>query len=62
MSQSESKDLKNIAASYLICYLNGFDLALQKLEDIKPYLKSYNLELYYSYKETMRILRKVKYS
>lgn len=62
LSESESKDLKNLAASYLICYLNGFDTALQKLEDIKPYLKSYNLELYFSYKETMRILRKVKYS
>ena len=62
LSQSESQDLKNLAASYLICYLNGFEIALQKLEEIKPHLKSYNLELYYSYKETMRILRKVKYS
>ncbi|WP_179333790.1 ATP-binding protein [Winogradskyella costae] len=62
LSQGESKDLRNLAASYLICYLNGFDTALQKLEDMKPYLKNYNLELYFSYKETMRILRKVKYS
>ncbi|SDG84003.1 ATP-binding protein [Winogradskyella thalassocola] len=62
LNQNDEADLKNLAASYLICFLNGFDDALLKLEEIKPYLKSYNLELYFSYKETMRILRKVKYS
>jgi len=51
-----------MAASYLICYLNGFDGALPKLEAVKPYLKSYDNTLYKSYKETIRILRKVKYS
>jgi hypothetical protein len=55
-------DLENLAASYLICYLNGFEDALHKLEAAKPYLKHYSVLLYRSYKETMRILRKVKYS
>ena len=62
LSQHENDDLKNLAASYLICYLNGFEDALLKLEAIKQFIKSYNSELYNSYKETMRILRKVKYS
>ena len=62
LSQNEEVDLKNLAASYLICYLNGFDDALLKLDVAKPYIKSYNSELYKSYKETLRILRKVKYS
>lgn len=62
LSQNEVADLGNLAASYLICYLNGFDEALLKLEIAKPYIKGYNSELYKSYKETMRILRKVKYS
>ena len=62
LSQNEDVDLKNLAASYLICYLNGFDDALLKLDVAKPYIKSYNSELYKSYKETLRILRKVKYS
>ncbi|WP_179318564.1 ATP-binding protein [Winogradskyella helgolandensis] len=62
LSKNEIDDLKNLAASYLICYLNGFEDALIKLDIIKPYIKDYNLELYYSYKETMRILRKVRYS
>ncbi|MFK7831838.1 MAG: ATP-binding protein [Winogradskyella sp.] len=62
LTSSENEDLKNLAASYLICFLNGFEDALLKLEIIKPYIKDYNSELYASYKETMRILRKVKYN
>ncbi|WP_178987012.1 ATP-binding protein [Winogradskyella schleiferi] len=62
LNQNETEDLKNIAVSYLICYLNGFEDALLKLEILKPYIKDYNPKLYNSYKETMRILRKVKYS
>ncbi|WP_400075415.1 ATP-binding protein [Winogradskyella sp. R77965] len=62
VNENEEIDLQNLAASYLICYLNGFDDALLKLEAAKSYIKNYNSELYKSYKETMRILRKVKYS
>ncbi|EDP72636.1 hypothetical protein FBALC1_16082 [Flavobacteriales bacterium ALC-1] len=62
LNKNEEADLKNLAASYLICYLNGFDDALLKLEYSKPYIKQYNSSLYSSYKETLRILRKVKYS
>ncbi|WP_299121751.1 ATP-binding protein [uncultured Winogradskyella sp.] len=62
LNQNEDIDLQNLAASYLICYLNGFDNALLKLDAVKPYIKNYNSELYKSYKETLRILRKVKYS
>ena len=58
----EITDLQNLAASYLLCYLNGFDDAITKLEYAKSYIKNYGSELYSSYKETMRILRKVKYS
>lgn len=62
LTQNETSDLKNLAASYLICYLNGFEEALPKLEISKIYLKKYSTELYNSYKETYRILRKVKYN
>lgn len=62
LSQNEIEDLKNLAASYLICYLNGFNEAIDKLEHSKPYIKDYNTELYISYKETIRVLRKVRYS
>ncbi|NRB82806.1 MAG: ATP-binding protein [Winogradskyella sp.] len=62
LANREIKDLESLAASYLICYLNGFEEALPKLEYSKLYIKKYNSELYKSYKETMRILRKVKYN
>jgi hypothetical protein len=62
LAVNQKADLKNLAASYLICYLNGFEDALPKLDFAKPYIKNYSFELYRSYKETIRILRKVKYS
>ncbi|MFP4844378.1 ATP-binding protein [Winogradskyella sp. PE311] len=62
LADYEIKDLEHLAANYLICYLNGFGDALPKLEYVKPYLKKYSSKLYRSYKETIRILRKVKYS
>ena len=58
----EKKDIKNLPSTYLLCYLNNFTEALTKLEEAKPYLKAYSNEVYHSYKESMRILRKVKYN
>ena len=62
LNLNEIEDLKNLPATYLICYLNQFEEALLKLEDAKPLLKTYNTEIYNAYKLTMRILRKVKYN
>ena len=61
LTLQEEKDLQNLPATYLICYLNLFHEAIDKLEEAKPYLKKYD-NVYTLYKETMRILRKVKYS
>ncbi|WP_296317081.1 ATP-binding protein [Winogradskyella sp. UBA3174] len=62
LTKNDELDLQNLSASYLICYLNGFEDALLKLEYAKPYMKKHNNQLYHSYKETIRILRKVRYS
>ncbi|MDC0007158.1 ATP-binding protein [Winogradskyella sp.] len=62
LTENDSLDLQNLPASYLICYLNGFSDALLKLEGAKLYLKKISDKLYQSYKESIRILRKVKYS
>jgi len=62
LNSNEKEDLTNLSATYLICYLNGFEEALKKLEFIKPLVKANSPEIYTSYKLTMRILRKVKYS
>ncbi len=62
LNKNEEEDLNNIPGTYLICYLNSFEDAIDKLQESKPYLKKYSNELYEHYKETLRILRKVKYS
>ncbi len=62
LNKNEERDLKNLPATYLICYLNLFHDAIDKLNEAKPYLKNYDEELFELYKESIRILRKVKYS
>lgn len=62
LQPSEKRDLVNVPHTLMICYLNGFEEAKQKLIDAKPYLKAFDDSLVYvSFKEVMRILRKMKY-
>jgi len=62
LKPSEEKDLQSLPATYLICYLNDFTEAKNKLLEAKSFLKTKGTEIYNSYKETVRILRKMKYS
>jgi len=62
LNKQQELDLKNLPVTYLICYLNGFNDAINKLEEAKQYLKTYSGEVYQLYKEAIRILRKIKYS
>ncbi len=62
LNSNEEQDLLNLPETYLICYFNLFHDAIDKLNEAKPFLKAYNEEAYTLYKETQRILRKVKYS
>ncbi|MEL4306836.1 ATP-binding protein [Joostella sp. CR20] len=62
LNNQDEKDLKNIPATHLICYLNGFEGARQMLQDYRWYVKDYNKKVYASLKEALRILRKVQYS
>ena len=62
LSKREYKDLENLPSTLMICYLNGFEDAKQRLIDAKPLLKTQtNSNVYLSFKESMRILRKMKY-
>lgn len=62
LSERENKDLENLPSTFMICYLNGFEDAKQKLIDAKPLLKAHdNTTVYLSFKEALRILRKMKY-
>ena len=59
---SNKKEIENLPATLMICYLNGFQEAKQKLIDAKPHLKQLeNQEPYVAFKEAMRVLRKMKY-
>ena len=60
LTERERKDLENLPSTFMICYLNGFEEAKQKLIDAKPFLKPFT-QVYLSFKEALRILRKMKY-
>ena len=62
LKKREIADLQQLPATYLICYLNGFEDAKDKLDRIRPLLKPYDPSIYNSVKESQRILRKVKYA
>ncbi len=59
----DSKELINLPSTFMICYLSGFIDAKEKLIQSKPFFKS-NADtiIYQNYKESLRILRKLKYS
>jgi hypothetical protein len=62
LTPAEEKDLYNLPATYLLCYFNGFNQALERLEDSKEELRRYDERIYQQYKDSLRILRKVKYN
>ncbi len=63
LSEREKRDMENLPSTFMICYLNGFDDAKQKLIDAKPLFKDYeDPSVYVSFKEVMRVLRKMKYA
>lgn len=62
LTQSEKIDLTHLPATYLICYLNGFEDAKDQMEKGRSLLKRQHENIYTTLKESLRILRKVKYS
>ena len=62
LTSAQTKDLKNVPATYLICYFNGIEAALTRLQAAKPLLHKHSDAVYALYKESMRILRKAKYN
>lgn len=63
LSDRELQDLINLPSTLMICYLNGFEDAKQKLIEAKPLLKQHSFtNVYVNFKEVMRVLRKVKYN
>jgi Domain of unknown function (DUF5929)/Putative DNA-binding domain len=60
LNDRELKDLENLPSTLMICYLNGFEESKKKLIEAKPLLKTYP-QVYLSFKEALRVLRKMKY-
>ncbi len=61
LSEREARDLEHLPSTMMICYLNGFDEAKQKLIDAKLLLKPHP-SIYLSFKEALRVIRKMKYN
>ena len=61
LSSRELKDLHNLPSTLMICYLNGFDDAKQVLIDAKELLRKHP-QVYATFKDSMRVLRKMKYN
>jgi hypothetical protein len=62
LKPSEKEDLKHLPDTYLICYFNGFEEAKEQMEIAKALLKKQDNLVYQTLKESLRILRKVKYN
>ena len=62
LTPHEEKDLFNLPTTYLLCYFNGFKDSIDRLEEAREELKKYSQKVYQQYKDSLRILRKVKYN
>ena len=62
LNPSEKEDLNHLSDTYLICYLNGFEEAKAQLEMGRILVKNEFPEVYGSFKEALRIIRKVRYN
>lgn len=62
LNATEQNDLQNLCYSLMLCYLHGFNKAKNVLINHKAVFKNNKQPfLYTSFKEVMRILRKLKY-
>lgn len=62
LTPHEKKDLSLLSDTLLICYVNGFEEARDIMENAKPLIKKYDIPIYQSIKESLRIIRKMKYN
>ena len=62
LTPHEKKDLSLLSDTLLICYVNGFEEAKDIMENAKPLIKKYDIPTYQSIKESLRIIRKMKYN
>ena len=62
LAERQRQDIVSVPETLMICYLNGFAKAKEILIASKEILKQQSdPQVFINFKETMRILRKVKY-
>ncbi|GMN06704.1 ATP-binding protein [Croceitalea sp. MTPC5] len=62
LTSHENEDLLHLPDTYLICYLNGFEEAKERMEEARPLLKRKSGKAYQILKESLRVIRKVRYN
>ncbi|WP_127846039.1 ATP-binding protein [Psychroflexus aestuariivivens] len=62
LTSNEKSELVNMSTIYLIAHLNGFDDAIDRIEQAKSLLKTKHKKAYNRLKDNLRILRKIKYN
>lgn len=62
LTVKEEKQLSFLSDTFLICYVNGFEEAKEVMEEAKPMIKKFDLPIYQSIKESLRIIRKMNYN
>ncbi|HUH46250.1 MAG TPA: ATP-binding protein [Arenibacter sp.] len=62
LTPNEKRDLNLLSDTLLICYVNGFEEAKEIMENAKPVFKEYDVSIYRSLKESLRIIRKLTYN
>jgi hypothetical protein len=61
LTKAQSKEVENLASTLMLCFLSGFEEAKEMIFDSQYALKRVNEKAYQNYKDTLRILRKIKY-
>ena len=61
LTTAQNKEVEALSPTLMLCYLNGFEEAKSLLCAIQNPLRDYNSVAYQSHKDSMRILRKIKY-
>ena len=61
LTKAQSKEVENLASTLMLCFLNGFEEAKEMIFHSQYALKRVSEKAYQNYKDTLRILRKIKY-
>ena len=62
LSTKETKSFNELPTTYLLCYLNGYLDALDRLKEVKLIVKEYSPIVYQQYKDVLRVIRKIRYN